>query len=94
LGEAASAAAALGMADSLPRPQESSNHFANATLDAAPHRYFVNDRNSSVKHASFVEGRRIAPAPATTCREDHDGADAVPLGHPADLDRRRGQMPS
>jgi hypothetical protein len=32
LGEAASAAAALGMADSLPRPQESSNHFANATL--------------------------------------------------------------
>jgi hypothetical protein len=32
LGEAARAAAALGMADSLPRPQESSNHFANATL--------------------------------------------------------------
>jgi hypothetical protein len=36
LGEAASAAAALGMADSLPRPQESSNHFANATLDVLP----------------------------------------------------------
>src|SRR4029453_11120350 len=43
LGEAASAAAALGMADSLPRPQESSNHFANATLGPHPYQAYSRD---------------------------------------------------